>query len=170
MTARLSRPVNVNRLGEGKTLSIEASAEECAALAEALDILAIDSLTAEVSVKPWRGDGVRVEGVVRSTVSQACVVTLEPVPGAVEERFERRLHPDVVESEDIVVDPDQPDPPERLDTHEVDVGAIALEHFALGLDPYPRAPGVEFEAVEEDTGEDDPSPFAALAALKNKPS
>jgi uncharacterized metal-binding protein YceD (DUF177 family) len=127
----------------------------------------VDSLAAEASVRPWRGDGVRVTGTVRAAIRQPCVVTLEPVETAVEEAFDVRLHPDVEESASVEVDPEAPDPPEPLASDLVDVGAIALEHFVLGIEPYPRAPGVAFEPVVED-GEEEPSPFAALAALKDR--
>ena len=171
MSARFHRPVGVRRVTTPDEMTIEASAEERAALAEALDIVSIESLTADVTVRPWRGEGVRVIGTVRGDVTQACVVTLEPVAGHVEETFDRRFHPDVAESEEVVVDPDEPDPPERLEGQEVDVGAIAVEHFALGLDPYPRAPGVEFELEPDDEDDaEEPSPFAVLAQLKNKPT
>jgi len=39
--------------------------------------------------------------------------------------------------------------------------------MALGLDPYPRKPGVSFQPVEEDPEPDD-SPFADLARLRPK--
>lgn len=166
MIARFERLFSVRRLAKGEQIAIAATAEERAALAEALDLVALDSLTADVTLKPWRGEGVRVTGTVRAVVTQACTVTLEPVPGTVEENFDVRLHPDAAPSAVVDVDLDAADPPELLEAGEVDIGAIALEHFALGLDPYPRAPGVEFEAPDE--GDDDePSPFAALAALKN---
>jgi hypothetical protein len=46
----------------------------------------------------------------------------------------------------------------------VDLGAIASEFLILGIDPYPRKPGVVFEPnLEREAGA---SPFAALAALK----
>ena len=59
------------------------------------------------------------------------------------------------------------DPPEPLTGSSIDLGAIATEFLILGIDPYPRKAGVEFAppAVEND----DPHPFAALAALKNGP-
>lgn len=165
MIARLSRPLSLRRLRGEERIAVEATAEERAALAEELDLLSLDSLTAEVTVKPWRIDGVMVAGTVQGTVSQACVVTLEPVTSAVEETFEVRLHPDAAESADVEVDPDAEDPPERLEGGTVDIGAIVLEHFALGIDPYPRAPGA---AWEPDEVEEEPSPFAALAALKDR--
>ncbi|HEY1452267.1 MAG TPA: DUF177 domain-containing protein, partial [Roseiarcus sp.] len=44
---------------------------------------------------------------------------------------------------------------------KIDLGALTAEHFALGLDPYPRKPGAEFVAPDEQAAPD--SPFAALA-------
>jgi uncharacterized metal-binding protein YceD (DUF177 family) len=165
MIARLSRPVSLRRLRGEETITVEATAEERAALAEALDLLTLDSLTATVTVRPWRTDGVVVSGTVRGALTQACVVTLEPVASVVEEEFVRRLHPDAAENPDVEVDPEADDPPERLEGDTVDVGAIVLEHFALGIDPYPRAPGAVWESEE---AEEEPSPFAALAALKDR--
>ncbi len=37
------------------------------------------------------------------------------------------------------------DPPDPIIDGRVDLGAIVAEFLALGLDPYPRKPGVEFE-------------------------
>lgn len=166
MIARLARVVNVRRLPGEETMHIEATEAERAALAEALDLLSLDELVADATVKPWRGEGVRVSGTVRGRVKQACVVTLEPVESAVEERFDVRLHPDIAQAEEIDLDPEAPDPPERMETDAVDVGAIVLEHFVLGIDPYPRVAGVAFEP--EGDAEPEPSPFAALAALRNR--
>lgn len=167
MIARWPRPVSLVRLTKEETFELEASEAERAAIAEALEIVSLESLTAEVTVRPWRGEGVRVTGVVRAALHQECVVTLEPVAATVEEAFDMRLHPDVVESADVEVDPEAPDPPEPLAGNAVDVGAIALEHFVLGIDPYPRAPGVAFEPPG-DEDEAEPSPFAALASLKDR--
>lgn len=169
MTARLSRPFSVRRLAREERVDIEATPEERAAIAQELDLLTLDSLTAELYVRPWRKAGVRVVGTVRGTLSQACVVTLEPVPATVEEEIDIRLDPDASETSAVEVDIEAADPPELLDSDTVDVGAIALEHFALGIEPYPRAPGAVFE--EEEGGEDaeaEPSPFAVLAALKDR--
>jgi hypothetical protein len=49
----------------------------------------------------------------------------------------------------------------------IDLGAIAAEHLALGLDPYPRAPGAEFADHIEDAARET-SPFAALGLLKKE--
>jgi hypothetical protein len=58
-----------------------------------------------------------------------------------------------------------PDPPDPIIGGRIDLGALAAEFLSLGLDPYPRKPGVDFEAPEGDApGEE--SPFAALGKLR----
>lgn len=166
MIARLSRHFSVRRLHRPEEVSIEASEEERAALAEALDLVAVKSLTAQLTVRPWRGEGVAVSGTVQGEVVQECVVTLEPVEGRVEEAIHMRLHPTVSQSPTVDIDPDASDPPELLDSDVVDLGAIAVEHFALGLDPYPKAAGVTFEAEALDEDDAPPSPFAVLSTLR----
>lgn len=169
MTALMSRPHSVRRLSAPEHLQWEASDDERAAIAEAYGLLGVDRLAADFTVRPYGGDGVLVSGTVDGAVTQACVVSLEPVPGTVCERVERRFSPDAAADDlEVAVDPDQPDPPERLERDTVDLGAIALEHFLLGLPDYPRAPDAAFEPP--DPGEEEPSPFAVLAALKNKTS
>ena len=59
---------------------------------------------------------------------------------------------------------DAEDPPEPLRDGVVDLGAVATEFLLLGIDPYPRKPGVVFDAPT--TSDPSGHPFAALAALK----
>ena len=47
----------------------------------------------------------------------------------------------------------------------VDLGAVASEFLLLGIDPYPRKPGVKFEPPPR-AGDAAAHPFAALEALK----
>ncbi|HUG60331.1 MAG TPA: DUF177 domain-containing protein [Methylomirabilota bacterium] len=170
----LSRPQSVDNLtSRGIEVTIEASEGERAALAEILDIIGIDSLTATFTVKPWRKEGVKVAGVVSADVVQACVVTLEPVVQHLREEVEVTFLPGaepIDPDAEIELDLDAPDLPEPLEGGRIDLGAIAAEHMALGLDPYPRAPGVEFnDLIEDDGSNDEPaSPFADLARLKGE--
>jgi hypothetical protein len=98
-------------------------------------------------------------------------VTLDPVDAHVEAAFERRFLPleklqaEAEDDGEIFVDPAAEDPPEPLG-HEIDVGEILIEELALNLDPYPRKPGVAFQA--EAHGEPRENPFAVLAKLKPK--
>lgn len=169
------RLLPVRKVGEaGLAHDIEASGEERSRLASFLGVLSVETLKVGFRIQRWRARGLRLEGLLQARVVQSCVVTLEPVQSAVETRFERRFLPTEMiapdgEGEEVFVDPDGEDPPEPL-THEIDLGAIAVEELALGLDPYPRKPGSVF-APEGSTAGDKPapSPFAALARLKGRP-
>lgn len=176
----ISRPLAVADVAErGTRVAFEASVEERAALADFLGVPAVRAFSVDVEATPWRAAGVRLSGRVSGAVEQACVVTLEPVVQAIEEAIDLRLLPedgrregtrDAPTAREVVVDPLGEDPPETFRGGKVDVGAVATEHFALGIDPYPRAPGAVFEG----SGGDDPeaagageeSPFAALSRLK----
>jgi hypothetical protein len=71
---------------------------------------------------------------------------------------------DVADEVELTASADEREP---LLDGTVDLGALATEFLILGVDPYPRKPGVAFEAPtpEADAGT---HPFAALAALQKK--
>jgi Large ribosomal RNA subunit accumulation protein YceD len=93
---------------------------------------------------------VRVRGEVYAEVTQTCVVTLEPIEAIVREAVDVRFAepaqehrrgnldaPGVAE----LIDLDSDDPPDAIENGRIDLGALAAEFLALGLDPYPRKPG-----------------------------
>lgn len=158
----LSRSVNVSRLSQGNgAVTVEASQAECDALARDFRIPAIRDLTGRFEVA-GPTSLLRVTGTVEATVTQVCTVTLEPFESRVSEPVEVAFtdtdRPAGTDAEDA----DVPDP---IVGGRVDFGVITAEFLALGLDPYPRAPGVAFEPVQigEDAG-----PFAALKGLADK--
>lgn len=157
----------------GTPVAFEATPSECEAIAEALGILKVSSASADFTVSPFRKDGFKVIGEVRAEVEQACVVTLEPVPETIRETVDLRFLPeseiDPI-TEEIEVDIDAEDPPEPILGATVDLGVLTTEFIAVGLDPYPRKPGVEFTPFIEDDGSEDQqeTPFAGLSALKDK--
>lgn len=170
MTGGLHRPVDVRTLsGKGRRETVVADAREREALAEANGAVSVESFEAEVLVAPWNEDGVRVTGTVRATAVQTCVVTLEPVKTIVDEPVELVLVPDGSSevsgdaSGELVIDAEGDDPPDTFVPPMVDIGAIAAEFFALGLDPYPRAPDA---SLPTNAADERASPFAALRALK----
>jgi hypothetical protein len=55
---------------------------------------------------------------------------------------------------------------EEIEDSRYDLFAPLLEDFALAIDPYPRAPGVVFEAPRDLEAPE--SPFAALKPLKGR--
>jgi uncharacterized metal-binding protein YceD (DUF177 family) len=160
---------------EGRTLAVAPDAEVRAAIAERLGISALERLDVALKATRFRG-GMRVLGRLRAEVVQPCVVTLEPVHQAIEEPVDRvflpahdRAHARSPQAEDILVDVEGEDLPDLFDGHEADLSELIVETLALAIDPYPRAPGASLDDAGLDPGEDDdPSPFAGLAALRDK--
>lgn len=173
MSEPFSRVVRIDALApEGQTFELEASAAEREALAKSYGLPSIESLRATLTVKRAGAGGARVRGAVHGELTQTCVVSLEPFPAAVDEEVDVRFAPPAEEkpgrrpSEEpltVTMDEDEPDP---LIDGKIDLGALAAEFFALGLDPYPRKPGATFEPPTDDTHE--ASPFSTLAERSEK--
>jgi uncharacterized metal-binding protein YceD (DUF177 family) len=172
----LSRSFVVTSLPEeGLRTTVEANGAERAVLAEAGGLVAIESLSGLFKLRPRpAGQGVSVSGEVVAKVVQTCTVTLEPfeselrepvdlvfMPKAAAEAWARR-HGTRPGDEAGLADED---PPELIEDGRIDLGQVTAEFMVLGLDPYPRKPGTEFEG-ERDGADETPSPFAALARLK----
>ena len=137
-------------------------------IARALDLVRLDHLEATVTVKPWL-DGAEMTGRWRASVVQTCVVTLDPLAADLQGEFALKLAPVGSDAApraelEITLDPQAEDPPDVLETDEIDIGAYVIEHLALELDPFPRTPGAEFEPPPT---EQPASPFAALRKLKD---
>ena len=104
----------------------------------------------------------RCRGQVEADITQACVVTLEPIEARIERRgsslylargFQARplgFHA----AGEVHLDAEGPDSPETFSGDTIDVGALAEEFFGLAIDPYPRSEGASLAAAGEP---DDPS-------------
>jgi hypothetical protein len=155
-----SRPVPVASLPqEGLDVTVEASPKECAAIARALDLPAVHALGGRFRLK---GSELRVAvtGRVTASVARICVVSLDEFDSAVEEEVEVEF----AEGADPAhaAGDGERDPPDPIVDGRIDLGALAAEFLALGLDPHPRKPGASFAP---DWGEEGASPFADLARL-----
>ncbi len=147
--------------GQRDHMVFDASAEECTAIAQRLKLLSMTSFSADIYVLRELSGDVSIFGDITAEIEQACVVTLEPVSDSVEDSIMQRFtaREDDEEAEDE-------DPVEPITDDEIEVGEVLLQNLSLALNPYPRAPGVAFEVVDDDAGE--PSgPFAALAQLRD---
>lgn len=189
-----SRPVTVEELlrRPDEPYVVRAEPEELVALALEDGLPGIAELSGEFKVEK-AGRDLRVRGQVRARVTQECVVTLEsfetqvvePVdvrfalapagpPAGAQGNGERLSRRRAAAAEDRRKAPPAPafpaheedDPPDPIVDGRIDLGALAAEFMALGLDPYPRKPGAAFTPLQEDAGGDDESPFAGLAALR----
>ena len=164
-----SATVRLDDIGEtGRHVELDAGEAVRTALAKPAGVDAIERLVARFDLT-WRGrDRLRVSGEVSGTVRQSCVVTLEPVMNDINEpidvTFALSREP-ISESTEIDIDAAPSEEVELLVGNAVDLGLIATEFFLLGIDPYPRKPGVAFDAPKAAA---DPAghPFAALAALQ----
>lgn len=127
---------------------ISANPEERAALARRFDLLGIDRLEARFSLKRAGGGVIHVQGEIEAEVTQACVVTLAPVPATIAERFSADFadEDDRRRPTESDLDFDAEDPPEPIRNGHIDLGELAAEHLSLALDPYPRAPGAAIPA------------------------
>ena len=171
-----SRVIRVEAIPrEGQTVTFEADAAEREALAAFLKLAPIEALSAALALTRSGSGGVKVTGAVHGELTQVCVVSLEPFPATVDEEIDVRFAPRAedgaagkpwTEPESFsMTDEGEPDP---IVDGKIDLGALAAEFFALGLDPYPRKPGATFESPEEPDAT--VSPFAALAARMEKKS
>jgi uncharacterized metal-binding protein YceD (DUF177 family) len=166
-----SRPLSVDTIGEaGRRLTVEADANERAALAKRFGLKAVGALSATFTVSR-RSGAPYVDGRVTADVIQSCVVTDEPLPAHVDEAVAIRfLHGDEAQGGDDEVE---------LEAHDcdtvfyqgsaIDLGEAAAESMALALDPFPRGPNAD--AVLKEAGvlsEGEAGPFGALAALKEQ--
>jgi uncharacterized metal-binding protein YceD (DUF177 family) len=176
MTQRpeFSRTFRIDTLGEQpRPVTIGADADERAALTVRLGLVGIEHLSAEASLIRT-GESVAASGTVRAAVTQSCVATGEPVEERVEEEFriEFRPHPKSGPEEEIELSEDEMDVV-FYDGASVDLGEAVAETLALSLNPYPRLPDAEAALREagvksEEEAKAEASPFAGLAALKDK--
>lgn len=158
----------------GIDLTLRADTDQCASLARAHSLELVESFAADLTVKPWQRDGLRLTGELTAEIVQSCVITFEPVHSNLQLEIDVTLLPESDEltnddlAGEIVIDPDGPDEPERFSGDVADVGSIVEEIFATSIDPYPRCEGARFEqSVDTLPDGDAPSPFAKLAALKS---
>ena len=162
-----SRIVSLDQFDSANPVTdIAANPDECTALARRFDLLRLDAFTARVTLEVSSPTTVIVSATYVAEVSQACVVTLEPVSARISECFERRFVRGPVSGSAVVtVDPMADDPPEPWDGGAIDIGELVAEQLGLAIDPYPRAPGAVFTNPREQDY-DAHAPFSALVGLK----
>lgn len=160
---RFVRPADLSRLGQD--IVIEADQHEKVALAEALDLVAIEDLTARLHLVPL-ADGLSAEGTLRCRLTYRCVATLDPFEAEIEERIERQFRRLSGEPQEEVELAYEDEPPDAISPEGADIGAFIAESLSLALDPYPRKPGAVFAGQEQ--SELSRSPFAALAKWKGE--
>lgn len=161
MIPEFSRPFRAHDVGGmNRQQMIEADDAERQALAKRFGLLSLDRLTAALELRR-EAAGIRVTGQVHASGEQACVATGEPLPFLVTEPVSLLLTEATPEGDEIeLAEPDLDTEPLAGDI--IDMGEVAAQALALGLDPYPRsakaAPGV----ISEEAARAKASPFSVL--------
>jgi hypothetical protein len=174
----MPRPFEVNDIRDdgGTFVTVEATVEERAALARAYDLHDVETLTARFNLVR-RGKTIGVTGRVKAHITQVCVVTVEPFPSDVDETVDLTYAPEaqvaeawerIAKAEASGTNAPVEDPPDMISDGRIDLGLLTAETLSLSLDPYPKKPGVAFEAPEEPVADPDESPFSLLARLKTE--
>ena len=165
-------PVAVNFAEvDRRDVELELTADDAvrAAVARRLDLVSLTRFEARVRLSAWL-DGAVLEGDFAADLEQTCGLTLVPVGAQVVARFEVRLLPmgspnAPQDAPDAVIDPLADDPPDLIEGSTIPVWEYLVEHLALELDPFPRAPGAVFVPPEEPNLI---TPFAVLKDLAAK--
>ncbi len=179
--------LDVNDVESGK-LSVDISPDEAARgrLAQRLGVLAVNSLNAQLTIfNPKSSLMVHIVGKIDAELTQACVVTLEPLHTEVHEAFEAwfadpdKAIPLAKARKERIAEKghqevpmlDESEDPEAIIDDKIDLGELVTQHLSLMIDPYPHAEGVVFEVGDDQQKDFSASvnnPFAALKDWKDK--
>ncbi|NVJ69256.1 MAG: DUF177 domain-containing protein [Alphaproteobacteria bacterium] len=163
---------------EAKEFSLVATEDECKALAERFDLIAIDSLQGTLSVRDaGKDEGVHVHGQLAAKFTQRCIASLKPVEESLETSFDLMLvdpeMADRMDDEGVYLDADAPDY-DALEGDIIPLGEILAQTLSISMNPYPRAEGAELEVGKKpgiSTNEPElerPNPFAVLAKTRDE--
>jgi uncharacterized metal-binding protein YceD (DUF177 family) len=165
MTPEFSRTLPVAQIGANEiTRSIEATPEECAAVAHRLGLPELVSLAVTFRITRQDRNTFEAHGKLHARAVRSCVVSLDDFTEATDIAFTLRFVDREPSEEDMLEAPfDYDDGPDEVVYADglLDLGEAAVEEYALALPAYPRKPGVAFE----ETIEAEPNPFAVLKKL-----
>lgn len=164
-----ARPQRIDTIGgEARSVTIEADESERAALARRFDLIAIERLTGDFTVRR-DAMGIVVEGQVAAALTQACSITGDPLPATIDEPAALRFVPSSESGQDEVELDDGDLDVIPYDGGAIDLGEVAAETMALALDPFPRGPGAEAALKQAGVlSEEEARPLGPLAGLKDK--
>jgi uncharacterized metal-binding protein YceD (DUF177 family) len=152
-----SHPVLVEEIPEqGVDVSLSADEPTRRALAKADGLAALAALDADFHIARQGLSRFNVTGTVRAKITQTCVLTLEPFDSDLVEEVDVDFADDATAAQAVAqadmllgAQAADRDPPDPIENGMIDLGALAAEFLALGLDPYPRKPGAEFAPVSD---------------------
>ena len=119
---------------------IEATAEEREKLSRRFDLISLDRLVAEVELRRQSAEVVLLEADFEAEFEQCCAVTLEPVRGAVSDRFSLVYGPAPDGGAGNRARAATSRLSSRLDGDAIDIGEAVAQEFSLALAGFPRDP------------------------------
>jgi uncharacterized metal-binding protein YceD (DUF177 family) len=157
-----SRTVLLAHIGnEPFRREIAASEAERDALARRLDLVSLDRLSASVELVRQGAEIILLCAMFDAEFVQECVVSLDPIAGALSAQFTLLYGPP--EAEDQVAAIGGEDAAfEPLVGNAIDIGEAVAQEFSLALPAFPRSPAA---AVEAAPAAGEAGPFAALSRL-----
>jgi uncharacterized metal-binding protein YceD (DUF177 family) len=164
VTPEFSRLVPLAWLGpEPFRQQIQAAADERERLAARFDLVALDRLTATVTLRRQPGEKVLLEAEFEAAFAQDCVITLEPTSDTVLGSFSLLYGP--AEELGAVLEPGPDDSVfEPLTGDAIDIGEAVAQELSLALPEFPRHPDAPTDAAAP--AEPVASAFTALARLQ----
>jgi len=170
MTDRFAHALRIDRIRDGERIELVADEAEQAAVARRLRLGVIDRFDAH-AVLSRDGPVVRAQGRLVASVEQICVITGDPVRARLDEPFDILFTPEpevAAPDEEIELGPKDCDVV-FYEGGAIDLGSAIADTLALALDPYPRIAGADSALNEAGVmTEEQASPFAVLAKLRNK--
>lgn len=170
---------NVRNIPEGGlTAERTATPDERAAIARALDIVAVKEFSARYTIASLAKGRYKFDAVYTASIVQSCVVSLEEIDQHIREHVSEEFHPasdgamqDLEQKtghEDDELEALSHVQAERIVEEEIQFGRILFEDFATAIDPYPRKEGASFDWADKNlvSDSDQVHPFAKLAKLK----
>jgi len=169
-----ARPIEVERLRGNAAFRFDESPTEAEAEAirKSLGLRGLRKMRFQGEISPLGKRGWLVSGILGASITQECVVSLEPVKTRVEAPVSLRFLPE----SDIEYDTPEDvleDDVEALGA-EIDLGHVAVEALLLTMPDYPRADSVQLlqtraaPAGAAQMEAQDTKPFAGLEALRGK--
>lgn len=163
--------VRFDEAEHGLNLALTADDSRRDELKDAFGMIELHALSANVTTraKPGRKPIVLIDVQLEGDVTQECGATLEPFRhtiaaelniAVIQREQSKGVVTDIGAHELSLNDLDEPD---VIEDGHIDLGQYVIEALGEAYDPFARKPGAVFDEPEP---EKEPSPFAALAALK----
>ncbi|MBX2805599.1 MAG: hypothetical protein KTR19_06485 [Hyphomicrobiales bacterium] len=156
----------------------ELNSDERRAVEVFLGLVSLKSLILNYRIEPLSQGRMRLTGKFHAEFSQACVITLEPVPEIVDEPIDAELWPEAkiqeeersFEDAEVTDDAGLKDPPVPIIAGRADLAGFAIEILSTSMEPYPRRNNAKFDWKDPLSGPDGRalSPFAELKKLKSQ--